>query len=47
MKIVRTSGWRWWPTVFRAQHVDAPYRTLIRFGCWLIFLGGRNDRYHG
>lgn len=44
MKIIRSySGWNWTPRLYRAQHVDAPYRMIIAWGFWLAFIGGKHD----
>lgn len=39
MTFTRIVTWRWWPKVYHAQHIEAPYRKLIHIGFWLIILG--------
>ena len=43
MMIGRQSRWRWIPSIFVAESVQAPYRYVIYIGYWLIFLGKRHD----
>lgn len=39
MTFSRVPTWRWVPRLYRATHVDAPYRNLVHIGFWLILWG--------
>lgn len=44
MTFSRVPTWRWVPRLYRATHVDAPYRNLVHISFWLILWGKKHDR---